>query len=256
MKISEKRMLDASELRVEGEDAPHIKGYAARFDKWSEKLYGMFREKISPGAFSKTLKENDIVALINHDVSKILGRNTAGTLSLEEDDKGLAFDITVPDTTDGRDLVVSMKRGDISKMSFGFVTVRDEWNEKGSERVLHEVKLTDVSVVTRPAYPQTSASVRSLLVDEANEFRFEDLSCLFFRAGRDEITEEDRSLISSSIEILRGMLPAEKQTPEPTPTPGSSHLGESTPGSSHLPSIRSRGLLAQRLHALELELTL
>ncbi len=153
------------ELRVQKSDnqPPVIRGYAAVFDSLSDELYG-FREKVAQGAFTKTLKKADVRALFNHDPNYVLGRNKAGTLTLGEEEKGLAFEVEPPDTQWARDLMVSMERGDISQCSFGFRTVKDQWDEtdpKNVIRTLLEVELFDVSVVTYPAYPKTDAQVRS-----------------------------------------------------------------------------------------------
>ncbi len=162
----ERRFLKASELRITGgDDKPKkIVGYAAVFNKLSEELWG-FREKIAPGAFTNTLKNGDDVrALIDHDPSRVLGRNLSGTLKLEQNTKGLKVTIKPADTQAGRDILVSLERGDIDGMSFGFHTVTDKWETIDGEevRTLEEVKLFDVSVVTYPAYPDTSVAVRSL----------------------------------------------------------------------------------------------
>lgn len=154
------------EVRVNDENKKQkIRGYAAVFGKLSEDLGG-FREKIDPGAFAKSIENDDIRALYNHDANYILGRNKAGTLILAEDDKGLAIEIDPPDTSYARDLMASIERKDITQMSFGFVTIRDAWayNENSKKeviRTLQEVRLYDVSPVTYPAYPQTSVKVRS-----------------------------------------------------------------------------------------------
>jgi len=159
----ERRCLPMSEveLRVDGEDAPKITGYAAVFNTWAD-IGGWFRESIRPGAFAKTIKENDIRGLVNHDENFVLGRNKAKTLTLREDDKGLATTITPPGTTWANDLLVSMRRGDVNQMSFGFIVNKAEYDYDKDERVLTDVTLFDVSVVTFPAYPTTSAQVRSL----------------------------------------------------------------------------------------------
>ncbi len=162
----ERRFLKASELRITGGgDKPKkIVGYAAVFNKLSEELWG-FREKISPGAFTNTLKNGDDVrALLNHDPNMVIGRNISGTLKLEENTKGLKVAIKPADTQAGRDILVSLERGDVDGMSFGFRTVTDKWETiDGDEvRTLEEVELFDVSVVTYPAYPDTSVAVRSL----------------------------------------------------------------------------------------------
>lgn len=164
----ERRSLTIGELRVSegGEDGPpQITGYAAIFDAQSEDLGG-FREVIRRGAFAKTIQEADIRALWNHAPEYPLGRNRAGTLDLEEDDRGLAFTLIPPDTQYARDLLVSMRRGDVNQMSFGFEAIQDEWTEPPAGgglpiRTLVEVRLYDVSPVTFPAYPQTSAEVRA-----------------------------------------------------------------------------------------------
>jgi HK97 family phage prohead protease len=161
----ERRTYLADELRVDaGADAaPLIRGHAAVFEQLSEDLGG-FRERIAPGAFAKTLTSADIRALFNHDPNFVLGRNKSGTLRLHEDSKGLAIEIDPPDTQFARDLAISMKRGDINQMSFGFRTVNDKWQKIDGEwvRTLLEAELFDVSPVTYPAYPQTDVAARSL----------------------------------------------------------------------------------------------
>ena len=161
----ERRLLGAVELRAEGDgDAmPTIVGHAAVFDSLSENLGG-WRERIAPGAFAATLAEDDIRALINHSSNAVLGRNVAGTLQLAEDRDGLSVRIEPPDTGYARDLVTSIRRGDVSGMSIGFRTLSDEWNMEDGEpvRTLKAVRLYDVSPVTFPAYPQTDVGLRSL----------------------------------------------------------------------------------------------
>src|SRR5206468_13048750 len=78
----------------------------------------------------------------------------------------LAVEIDPPDTQAARDLLVSMERGDITQMSFGFSTIADTWTyERENDltmRTLDRCQLFDVSPVTFPAYPDTDVSVRSL----------------------------------------------------------------------------------------------
>jgi hypothetical protein len=85
---------------------------------------------------------------------------------MKEDDQGLAIEIDPPDTQAARDLMVSIERGDISQMSFGFRVKGEEWEFNDGEdpdiRTLTEVQLFDVSPVTYPAYTQTDVGVRSL----------------------------------------------------------------------------------------------
>lgn len=162
----EERVFALSDLEVRAEgDAPLIRGHAAIFNVRSEDLGG-FREQIMPGAFKRTIKNGDIRALYNHDPSFVLGRTKADTLRLAEDERGLAVEIAPPDTTWARDLLETMRRGDVDQMSFGFRVVKDKWEDEDDGtrlRTLLEVQAFDVSVVTFPAYPQTDAAVRALL---------------------------------------------------------------------------------------------
>lgn len=139
-------------------------GYAAVFDSRSEDLGG-FVEIIKPGAFRRTLIEGrDVVALYDHEQRSILGRTSAGTLRLVEDGKGLRFDIDTPDTSAGRDVLVSVKRGDIRGASFAFTTREQRWSNDASGilRELIDVDLLDVTITPRPAYPETSVARRAL----------------------------------------------------------------------------------------------
>ncbi len=162
----EYRTLPMTELRAEDNDGKKtICGHAAVFDSWSETLGGFFpfKEKVRAGAFQRSIEKDDIRALFNHDSNHVLGRNRAGTLELGEDEKGLFVRIMPPDTQWARDLQISIARGDISQMSFGFIVEKDEWtSENGVDiRELVEVKLFDVSPVTFPAYTQTDVGVRA-----------------------------------------------------------------------------------------------
>lgn len=143
-----------------------IEGHAAIFNEWSETLGGFFpyKERVLPGAFKDSIEKDDIRALFNHNPDYVLGRNKSGTLELKEDEKGLKVIIHPPDTQWARDLLVSIDRGDITQMSFGFIVESDRWGlEDGMDvRELHKVKLFDVSPVTYPAYPQTDVGVRSM----------------------------------------------------------------------------------------------
>lgn len=149
---------------MRADETGEIVGYAAVFNQASEDLGG-FVEIIRPGAFRDVLG-NDVRALFNHDANYVLGRNSSGTLRLEEDGRGLASRITPPETQWAKDLVVSMRRGDVDQMSFGFKVGEDEWSKDKSGTVTREIRrverLHDVSVVTYPAYPQTTAEARSM----------------------------------------------------------------------------------------------
>jgi HK97 family phage prohead protease len=150
------------ELRAE-ESGKKIVGYAAVFNSPTD-IGGFFREQIKPGAFAQAIGRDDVRALIDHDSTLIIGRNKSGTLTLSEDDKGLKVEITPPDTQAARDLMVSMERGDVSGMSFGFRALKQEWDDTQDPplRSIIEAELFDVSVVTYPQYEDTEVALRSL----------------------------------------------------------------------------------------------
>lgn len=159
--------LEPVAYRAADGEPPLLEGYAAVFnqdtqiggDQWG------WMERIAPGAFLKSVADDDVRALFNHDSNQVLGRSIGKTLVLAEDKKGLHVTISPPDTAVGRDVVTLIKRGDVSGMSFAFRTQREEWAEptkKGQlpRRTILEAKLFDVGPVTFPAYPQTSIAAR------------------------------------------------------------------------------------------------
>ena len=178
----ERRFFNATDIHVErradesaeGEDStPKIVGYAAVFNDQVEFEGWRFREQIAEGAFAKSITEDDVRALWNHDSNFPLGRNKAGTLRLEEDSHGLKIEIDPPDTQVARDLAVSIERGDVTQMSFGFYVQREEWEKDGDwdNRTILEASLFDVSPVTFPAYPSTEVSVARESISAALESR-------------------------------------------------------------------------------------
>jgi len=146
----------AGGLRASGRT---LTGYAAVFG--TETRMGSFTERIAPGAFSKSLASGrDILALLDHRADVLLGRTASGTLKLTEDAKGLRFDLELPDTQAGRDLVALAERGDLGGMSFGFIAEDEAWT--GNTRELRQVDLREVSVIQAfPAYQQTEISLRN-----------------------------------------------------------------------------------------------
>ena len=169
MKTDIEKRMHLGDLTVERRDGdlPKIRGYAAVFNNLSDDLGG-FREQITAGAFADAIGRDDVRALVNHDPNLVLGRNRSGTLIMREDANGLAVEITPPDTQAARDLVALMERGDVSQMSFAFTVSKDDqsWERTGTGpwiRTIRKVqRLFDVSVVTYPAYPSTSAAMRAL----------------------------------------------------------------------------------------------
>ncbi len=139
-----------------------IGGYAAVFNSRAN-IGGYFEEVIAPGAFDDALMQ-DVRALVDHDTGRVIGRTKAGTLRMKQDDMGLAVEIDLPDTSDGRDLATLIERGDVSGMSFGFVVTKETWDEtmEPPMRTIQALDLREVSVVAFPAYDDTSIAMRSL----------------------------------------------------------------------------------------------
>ena len=153
----ERRAL-AAEIRAKGR---RLEGYAATFHTPAE-IGGRFIETIAPGAFSTSLRtRGDVLALVDHDPGRVLARTRSGTLRLSEDTRGLAFDLDVPDTTAGRDVLALAERGDLGGMSFGFTAI-DEHRD-GDRRELRAVELHEISIVLAwPAYDGTVIHARAL----------------------------------------------------------------------------------------------
>lgn len=159
----------ASSFETRSDDnGMYIEGYFSVFNINYE-IYPGCTESVAPGAFSKTLG-GDIKALCDHDTRLVLGRNKAGTLELREDSHGLWGRITInPNDSDAVNLYERVKRGDVDQCSFGF-DIREEeadFRDDGSVHfTIRDVELFEVSVVTFPAYAETSVSARKQDVAE------------------------------------------------------------------------------------------
>jgi len=109
------------------------------------------------------------VALYNHDEDHVLGRKSAGTLELEQRSDGLWARIPqLPRTGIGPYIREGVTRGDLKGMNFAFILAPggDSWSKEPDGTVLRTVnkiaELADISIVTSPAYSDTTVSVRSL----------------------------------------------------------------------------------------------
>lgn len=171
------RSMPRAIARADENQLPAIEGYAAVFYDGTEKteyrLWSDAVERIMPGAFDAAISENhDVRALFNHDPSQLLGRTSAGTLSLSIDQTGLRYSIDVAETSVGRDVVTWVERRDVTGSSFLFVPLETVWrDEKRGDRYIEirevvSVELYDVGPVTFPAYTTTEAEVAKRSRDE------------------------------------------------------------------------------------------
>jgi HK97 family phage prohead protease len=172
---TEIRTIGAS-LRAAANGRFEINGTAASYNVLSKDLGG-FRERIAPGAFTRSLQSGeDVKCLFNHDANQVLGRLANGTLTLNDTPSGLQFCCRLnPDSQAHRDLHASIKRGDISECSFAFNVdgddgddfdePKDENGQRFMRRTVKRAKLFDVSAVTNPAYGGAATTVSARKAD-------------------------------------------------------------------------------------------
>lgn len=142
---------------------PIVEGYFAVFGARYEEFPGEF-EELMPGCFSRSIEENDIRALVNHDSTQVLGRNKSGTLVLREDERGLFGTIRInPKDSDAMNLHARIEREDVTQASFGFFVRGREVENLPDGKVLNRIvdaDLLEISPCTFPAYPKTHLSAR------------------------------------------------------------------------------------------------
>ena len=140
----------------------YLEGYFAVYNSRYELWDGAY-ETIEPGAFEGQL-DGDVRALCDHNTLLVLGRTTANTLILRDDDRGLWGSIIINQADqDAMNMYERVKRGDVSQCSFGFdILDQDVEYQDGQPTIWHikKVKLWEVSVVTFPAYTETSVEAR------------------------------------------------------------------------------------------------
>ncbi|MBX5315962.1 HK97 family phage prohead protease [Staphylococcus caprae] len=142
-----------------------IEGYAILFDSMSEDLGG-FREIINPNALND-VDVSDVKCLINHDFNYVIGRTQSGTLELTIDNKGLYFKCFLPNTSYARDIYENIKAGNVNQCSFFYTLPPDDQNARTWQIIDGEYvqtintidELIEVSIVTVPAYQDTSVEV-------------------------------------------------------------------------------------------------
>ncbi len=177
-KIECRRVQRRPELVERADKMPAIRGVAAVYydanDPGTEyRLWADLVERIRPGAFDRAVREDDVRGLFNHNENQILGRTKAGTMRIGTDAGGLWYEIDPPDTQAGRDVVESLRRGDVDGSSFMFVPSKITWEEQRKAdgtiltvRWIDEVMLYDCGPVTFPAYEATEAGLRAKGADD------------------------------------------------------------------------------------------
>lgn len=237
------RTFSAGELRISLEKDGGLGVLSGKpgipYGSWSEDLGG-FVECIVPGAVN--YESYDIVCCRDHEDHLVLGRVSAGTLRLEETQKGLDYTCDLPDVSYARDLAESIKRGDVRGSSFRFDVVADIWKpSRGGEpakREIHEMVLYEIGPVTMPAYPQTAITMRSIFRSAGIDLSQLMIAVRRVRSG--DPRGEDAEIIGKAITSLRRLAEASRQGAE-----------------GAAPENRSQGrleILRKRLELLEMEL--
>lgn len=180
-----------------------IEGYALKFNTLSNDLGG-FVEEISPEAL-KDADLSDVRCYFNHDSSKVLGRTTSQTLELKVDDEGLYFRCQLPDTSYAKDLYTSIRRGDISQCSFGFILDEDgdtfEKRDDGLfKRTLNKIKsIWDVSVVSVPAYSDTNVAPALRSIENIKQHELDEIKA----EQKQEEIRKQTELLQIELDLLK-----------------------------------------------------
>lgn len=163
---------DDTKDKVDDKDGKKISGYAIVFNKPSKPIpdgKSSFTEIIDPKALENT-DLSDVVMLSNHDYSKPLATVKAGTLKLDVDEKGLHFEATLPNTTDGSDTFENVKAGNIDSASFRFANASDQWSKDENGNITRTITnigdIFEISSVTIPAYDDSSVEVAKRSFDQ------------------------------------------------------------------------------------------
>jgi HK97 family phage prohead protease len=197
----ERRYFPLTGVQVETRSGgdPTIRGYAVVYNSLSQRL-GFFKERIDPRAGARSLREDDIVSLWNHNPDYPLGRTSNKRLQLRSDGHGLQMQVKPTATSYAADLVTNIRDGTVSHQSFSFTDVKDKWSmEDGVEvRTLLDYRYLDVSPVTFAAYMATDVQVRSWVKEAGLDF--EPLSAVMNRCFRGlELTPIDEELLDEAV---------------------------------------------------------
>ena len=121
------------------------------------------RERIDPGAFGDL--PGPVFMNLGHRRDRLLGRFPDGGLVLTNTTAALRFDLTLPDTSDGRDTATLIRGGILQGVSIEFV--RRQTRSEGRVLIVSTGTLRGLSRGDRPAYPRAQVEeIRHLI--EAN----------------------------------------------------------------------------------------
>ncbi|HDR3653092.1 TPA: phage major capsid protein [Bacillus anthracis] len=163
----EQRSFSLSEVN-QSSDGFFVRGLVNPTGEWSQTLYDKhgnpFVERVMPSVFENALKRgNDVKLLLEHDKNMLLARTKNETLKLTETSRGLEMEATLVPSNQSEHIHALIKQGTLNNMSFGMVVLDDSWTkEKGvNKRSITELALYECSIVSDPAYTQSTVEARS-----------------------------------------------------------------------------------------------
>ncbi len=187
------------EVRKDGDKLATIQGLGACYYREGDAgteywLWDDVVERIRPGAFDGAIADgSDVRSFFNHNPDRILGRTTAGTLTLALTADGLTYTVTPPDTEEGRATLTAVERRDVTGSSFMFLPVRTTWEEikrEGEPRIyvrwLDEVATFEVGPVAFPAYTATTAEASRDTSGAAIANRYQQWLANHVRSARED----------------------------------------------------------------------
>jgi HK97 family phage prohead protease len=164
-KQEQRTTIQGSKLEVrESAGVKKLAGYAVVFNSPTD-IAGQFTEIIAPGSFTRTLREDDQVMLLDHQSALLLGRRSATTLKLTQDIQGVFFELSLPNSPLGQEVYEGVRLGNWAGCSFGFQVRDDEWTQdaKGDlTRTVKDVRCLETTITAFPQYTDTTIDIRSI----------------------------------------------------------------------------------------------
>ncbi|AJH63254.1 Phage major capsid protein, HK97 [Bacillus cereus 95/8201] len=205
-----------------------MRGLVNPTGEWSQKLYDKhgnpFIERVMPSVFENALKRgNDVKLLLEHDNNMLLARTKDETLKLTETSRGLEMEANLVPSNQSEHIHALIKRGTLNKMSFGMVVLDDEWEQVDgvNKRSITELALYECSIVSDPAYEDSSVEARSKNIVEDVEvpnltertyknMKFETMTSKQLEERKQELLSEANEIEESKATEKRSFTPSEQ----------------------------------------------
>ena len=177
-----------------------VSGYFAVFG--NKDLDG---DVIEPGAFTKTVMERGpqgkqlIKYLLDHDKNKVVAK----IMNLYEDEKGLRYEAKIGSHAAGQDFQKMIESELINQHSFGFRTIKEQFDQEAKANLIKEVMMYEGSAVQfLGANPETTFID---LKSEEDAFKYLDRLEKFVKTSdaSDETLEKLENQLKSLLDILK-----------------------------------------------------